>query len=50
VVKGRKVPPGTQGICFWVGETQYGKRVGLKDADGVTHWTAAANVAAVKLA
>lgn len=45
VVKGRKVPVGTTGEVFWVGQSKYGGfRVGLKDAEGETHWTAAANV------
>ena len=45
VVKGRKVPVGTTGEVFWVGESNYGGfRVGLKDAEGQTHWTAASNV------
>lgn len=45
VVKGRKVPIGTTGNVFWLGQTQYGWRVGLKDANGTTHWTALSNVA-----
>ncbi len=44
VVKGRKVPKGTQGRLFWVGQTRFGKRVGFNDATGTTHWTAATNV------
>ena len=44
VVKGRKVPKGTAGTAFWVGETTWGKRVGFKDAAGATHWTALSNV------
>lgn len=44
VVKGRKVPVGTTGKVFWVGDSQYGERVGIKDGDGETHWTALANV------
>jgi hypothetical protein len=47
VVKGRKVPKGTEGVCIWIGMTQYGQRVGLKDAAGTVHWTAATNVEAV---
>lgn len=47
VVKGRKVPIGTSGVCFWVGDGAYGTRVGFKDDAGVTHWTAATNVVAV---
>ena len=46
VVKGKKVPLGTTGVAFWVGETKYGMRVGL-NAAGVTHWTAMGNVEVV---
>ena len=55
VVKGRKVPKGTTGVCFWMGSfdnskygdpwgiyTQY--RVGIKDESGNVHWTALDNV------
>ena len=45
VVRGRKVPLGTTGRCFWVGETKYGTRVGFETADGETMWTAKSNVA-----
>lgn len=44
VVRGRKVPIGTEGTIIWFGEGNYGLRVGLKDAEGNTHWTAASNV------
>lgn len=44
VVKGRKVPVGTTGTVIWHGEGNYGWRVGVKDADGEVHWTAASNV------
>lgn len=44
VVKGRKVPKGTTGVLTWIGQGDYGPRVGLRDADGATHWTAASNV------
>jgi hypothetical protein len=63
VVKGRKVPKGTTGIVIWVGGGKYfgptpryksstwstkgALRVGLKDADGTVHWTAASNVVVV---
>ena len=47
VVKGRKVPKGTVGRCFWYGEGDYGYRVGLRDAEGTVHWTAASNCTAV---
>ena len=45
VVKGRKVPKGTTGVVFWVGEDSYGKgRIGFKGTDGETYWTATSNV------
>jgi len=44
VVKGRKVPVGTVGEVFWYGPGNYGDRVGLREDDGTTHWTAASNV------
>ena len=45
VVRGVKVPKGTTGVAFWVGETKYGTRIGFKnDANGETLWTAASNV------
>jgi len=63
VVKGRKVPKGTTGTVIWVGEGKYygptprykssawstrgALRVGLKDAEGTVHWTAASNVEVV---
>jgi hypothetical protein len=47
VFKGRKVPVGTTGECFWIGESRWGKRVGIKDAAGTVHWTAIDNVAVV---
>jgi hypothetical protein len=53
VVKGRKVPIGTTGECFWLGSAggrrgiSFGDRVGLKDASGTVHWLAADNVEVV---
>lgn len=45
VVRGRKVPRGTEGVVIWLGVDDWGKaRLGLKDADGNAHWTAASNV------
>lgn len=44
VVKGRKVPVGTEGVVIWSGHGNWGPRVGIKDADGEVHWTAAENV------
>lgn len=50
VFKGRKVPIGTTGECFWIGRDTYTPRwappkyrIGIKDAAGNTHWTAADN-------
>jgi hypothetical protein len=44
VVKGRKVPVGTEGVVVWIGAGDYGERCGLKDDAGNVHWTALANV------
>lgn len=59
VVKGRKVPLGTEGTVIWVGEGRYygpvprykngwstkpAARIGLRTADGATFFTAASNV------
>jgi hypothetical protein len=46
VVRGRKVPVGTVGVCIWNGEGKkaaWGRRVGIKDSDGEVHWTAEKN-------
>lgn len=59
VVKGRKVPKGTIGECFWMGCTDYSKygdpwgiytriRIGIRDQDGGVHWTALDNVELVR--
>jgi hypothetical protein len=61
IVKGRKVPIGTEGTVFWVGQERtyrpvyrngYNQpedaaRIGLKDAAGEVFWTAAANAEAI---
>lgn len=55
VVKGRKVPIGTSGECFWMGMTDYSKygdpwgiytkvRVGLRDKDDNVYWTSVDNI------
>lgn len=44
VVKGRKVPVGTDGTITWEGDSAYGRRVGIRDAAGTTHYTAISNV------
>ncbi len=48
VFKGRKVPVGTKGRCFYRGTGKYGERVGLTTAQGETVWTAAQNVRAIE--
>jgi len=47
VVKGRKVAKGTEGAIFYVKDTCFGTKVGLKDAEGTAHWTYAHNVATI---
>lgn len=47
VIKGRKVPLGTIGECFWIGNNGYGTSVGIKDSTGKVHWTAVTNVQVV---
>ena len=47
VVRGRKVPVGTEGTSFWYGDTQYGYRVGIELKDGTKVFTAANNVEVV---
>lgn len=55
VVKGRKVPHGTIGECFWMGSydnSKYGDpwgiyttvRIGIKDENGDVYWTSLDNV------
>jgi len=48
VVRGVKVPRGTVGVVFWVGDTKFGARVGFKDDAGEVFWTAAGNVEALE--
>ena len=54
VVKGRKVPISTTGICFWIGMKNYSKygnwwswnvRVGFKDEYGNAYFTSEENIA-----
>ena len=47
VCKGRKVARGTEGTVFWIRDTHFGTKIGLKDADGTAHWTYAHNVVAI---
>ena len=55
VVKGRKVPHGTEGVCFWMcayDNSRYGDpwgiyttvRIGIRDDDGNVHFTSLNNV------
>ena len=55
VVKGRKVPIGTTGTCFWVKRYNYSRygdawgiysdtRIGIRTADGEVHFTSSKNV------
>lgn len=55
VVKGRKVPIGTVGVCFWMGQTDYSRygdpwgiytktRIGIRTEAGDVYWTALDNV------
>lgn len=48
VVKGRKVKIGTTGVCIWLGNGQFGKRVGIKQSNGEVAWTALSNVEVVR--
>ena len=58
VIKGRKVPLGTEGECFWMcsyDNSKYGDpwgiytsvRIGIKDDAGNVHWTALDNVTVI---
>ena len=48
VVRGRKIPIGTEGTCFWMGESRYGTRVGLRvEGSAEPVWVDAKNVEAV---
>lgn len=51
VTKGRKVPVGTTGTVFWIGEDKFSRtgamRIGFKDEADTTHWTALSNVESV---
>lgn len=43
VARGRKVPKGTTGRVFWMGDKGFGMSVGIRTADGATHFTALKN-------
>jgi hypothetical protein len=51
VVRGRKVPVGTEGVVFWRGDSDYGERLGLATTDRKVNgryadvvWVASSNV------
>ncbi|MDE7157646.1 MAG: hypothetical protein K2O02_06810 [Lachnospiraceae bacterium] len=53
VVKGRKIPIGTKGICFYIGAVNYNKyknwwnwtiRIGFKTENGETFFTSEHNI------
>ena len=59
VVKGRKVPHGVTGKCFWMGSYDHSKygdpwgiytsvRVGIKDIDGNVYWTSVDNIEVIQ--
>lgn len=48
VVRGRKIPIGTEGEVSWYGQTRYGARVGIRDLQGNVQFTAATNVVVVR--
>jgi hypothetical protein len=49
VVKGRKVPLGTEGTVFWLDESKFGGyRVGFETLSGEKHFTALSNVAPIE--
>lgn len=52
VVKGRKVPHGTEGSVFWIGESRFapcGRRVGFRSDSGDVYWTSADNVEVIPI-
>jgi hypothetical protein len=48
VIKGRKIPIGTEARVFWLGQTKYGVSVGLELADGRRLFTAIANLEVIQ--
>ena len=44
VIRGRKVPLGTIGRVFWIGDGDCGRRVGLQTAAGETFYTSIDNI------
>lgn len=47
VTEGRKIPVGTRGVVCWMGQGNFGARVGFTDANGKTHYTSESNVKGV---
>ena len=47
VVKGHKVPLGTEGVFFWEREGKWGVRIGIIDDHGDKHWTYLKNIEGV---
>lgn len=52
VVRGRKVPRGTEGVVIWSGKDKFrgAPRVGIKDRKEEVHWTAGANLELIEAA
>ena len=48
VVKGRKLPVGLEGEIMWIGDTRWGKRVGLRLKDGSVEFTDIRNVKTIE--
>jgi hypothetical protein len=50
IVAGRKYKHGTEGTCFWCGDTRYGRSCGFKlDGSETAEWTAERNVIAIDM-
>lgn len=49
VIKGRKLPIGTEGEIFWMGTTKYGPAIGLRLLDGSKVFTSPSNVKVVTI-
>lgn len=50
VIRGRKLPIGTEGIVFWIGNTKYGESVGIELSDKTRVFTARSNVVVIEAA
>lgn len=44
VARGRKVPVGIEGECFWVGPGRFEERAGVRTLDGDVYWVALKNL------